>query len=118
MKRLINPTIVVSFALFFSLVGGARAAKTHLSPHRMRTVTFTSSQSKRQFTLAGRGENMFIARISIDGQEAADAEGNSQRITVYGDGVVLRFTQRGNLHVVSTIALGSATVRIRYSLSG
>jgi hypothetical protein len=113
MRKHISPaTLVASLALFFSLGGVAQA-----KGHHLRTFAFQSTQTERTLSLPGSGSNVFVGQVDIDGQEAAYGEQTSGGVSVYGDGVVIGIVQHGEHFVVSTVALQSARVTIRYSIS-
>lgn len=115
MKHRISPaTVIASVALFFSLAGAGMAATPK---HRMRTFSFMASRRVHELALPGQGANISIARVNIDGQEAAYGEVLSGGANIYGDGVVVGITQHGERYTVSAVALQPASVTIRYSIS-
>jgi hypothetical protein len=108
MKRVVTTIIIATL----TLLGFAAGAQARLA----RVLVTTTARTTR---LAGEGPNLSLESVTVDGSDLTNGAGDgTDSATMYGNGIVARFTQRGRSYYVTTVGVvGRSRLTIAYSLS-
>ena len=109
--------VIAAGALAGGALQGTSGAAAVAGP-RTYTTRLVARTTARTIELRGSGQNLHLASVTVDGRQLAFGDGGgSETATMYGDGVIVRFTQHGDAYAASVVAIaGRPEIVVRYSI--
>ena len=116
---ILTATVLVVAGAPAATSGASTSAELTTASHRWHTVRLVASTTASTRNVSGAGINLHIDSVRANGHALQFGDGaGSRTATMYGDGVIVRFTQRRTAYFVSVVAItGHPVIVVRYSVS-
>ena len=116
---MLTTTALVVAGALAATSGASTSGELATASHRWRTLRLVASTTASTTTVSGVGMNLHVGRVRANGHDLDFGDGaGSRTATMYGDGVIVRFTQRQTAYSVSVVAItGHPVIAVRYSVS-
>jgi hypothetical protein len=110
---------LVTIGLLLFAAAWATSGASALTGARTYTAKIRASTTVRNVTLHGAGVNLQLRAVRVNGKDLTFADGGGSRTaTMYGAGVIVRFTERHDGFRAAVVAItGHPVVQVSYNVS-